>query len=141
MKELAERLARAERPVMILGGTRWTEAAVRQVERFAERAEIPVGCSFRRQMLFDHTHPCYAGDVGIGINPALAAAIKGSDLVMLVGGRFSEMPSSGYTCSISPARNSRWSTSMPMPASSAGSTPDAGDQCRSGILRRSTVGS
>jgi acetolactate synthase-1/2/3 large subunit len=24
-------------------------------------------------MLFDHTHPCYAGDVGIGINPALAA--------------------------------------------------------------------
>jgi acetolactate synthase-1/2/3 large subunit len=97
MKELAERLARAERPVMILGGTRWTETAVRQVERFAERAQIPVGCSFRRQMLFDHTHPCYAGDVGIGINPALAAAIKGSDLVMLVGGRFSEMPSSGYT--------------------------------------------
>lgn len=97
MKELAERLARAERPVMILGGTRWTETAVRQVERFAERAQIPVGCSFRRQMLFDHTHPCYAGDVGIGINPALAEAIKASDLVMLIGGRFSEMPSSGYT--------------------------------------------
>lgn len=97
MKDLGERLARAERPVMILGGTRWTETAVRQVERFAERAQIPVGCSFRRQMLFDHTHPCYAGDVGIGINPALAEAIKVSDLVMLVGGRFSEMPSSGYT--------------------------------------------
>ena len=97
MKELGERIARAERPVMILGGTRWTETAVRQVERFAERAQIPVGCSFRRQMLFDHTHPCYAGDVGIGINPALAEAIKASDLVLLVGGRFSEMPSSGYT--------------------------------------------
>ncbi|MEM5474302.1 thiamine pyrophosphate-binding protein [Hoeflea sp. AS60] len=97
MKELARLISRAERPVMILGGTRWTEDAVRQVERFAERAQVPVGCSFRRQMLFDHLHPCYAGDVGIGINPALASEIKNSDLVMLIGGRFSEMPSSGYT--------------------------------------------
>jgi acetolactate synthase I/II/III large subunit len=97
MRDLAMRISRAERPVMILGGTRWTDQAVHQVERFAERAQIPVGCSFRRQMLFDHLHPCYAGDVGIGINPSLAAEIKNSDLVMLIGGRFSEMPSSGYT--------------------------------------------
>lgn len=97
MKDLASRISRAERPVMILGGTRWTEEAVRQVEHFAARAQVPVGCSFRRQMLFDHNHACYAGDVGIGINPALADEIKNSDLVMLIGGRFSEMPSSGYT--------------------------------------------
>jgi len=97
MRDLAMRISRAERPVMILGGTRWTDQAVRQVERFAERAQIPVGCSFRRQMLFDHLHPSYAGDVGIGINPSLAAEIKNSDLVVLIGGRFSEMPSSGYT--------------------------------------------
>ncbi|OCW58624.1 thiamine pyrophosphate-binding protein [Hoeflea olei] len=97
MKDLAQRISHARRPIMILGGTRWTEDAVREVERFAERAQIPVGCSFRRQMLFDHLHPCYAGDVGIGINPALAEEIRKSDLVMLVGGRFSEMPSSGYT--------------------------------------------
>lgn len=97
MKDFANRLSNAERPVMILGGTRWTDQAVRQLERFAERAQIPVGCSFRRQMLFDHLHPCYAGDVGIGINPALAEEIRNSDLVILAGGRFSEMPSSGYT--------------------------------------------
>lgn len=97
LKDFAERLSQAERPVMILGGAGWTETAVRQIERFAERTQVPVGCSFRRQMLFDHLHPSYAGDVGIGINPALADEIKGSDLVMLVGGRFSEMPSSGYT--------------------------------------------
>jgi len=97
MKDLANRLSHAERPVMILGGTRWTDQAVRQIERFAERAQIPVGCSFRRQMLFDHLHPCYAGDVGIGINPSLADEIRNSDLVILAGGRFSEMPSSGYT--------------------------------------------
>jgi acetolactate synthase-1/2/3 large subunit len=48
-------------------------------------------------MLFDHLHPSYAGDVGIGINPALAKEIKESDLLVLVGARMSEMPSSSYT--------------------------------------------
>lgn len=90
-------LAKAERPIAILGGTRWNEAAVAGFREFAERWQLPVGCSFRRQMLFDHLHPGYAGDVGIGINPALAKEIKEADLVLLVGGRMSEMPSSGYT--------------------------------------------
>ena len=48
-------------------------------------------------MLFDHTHPCYAGDVGIGINPSLKARIKTADLVLLLGGRLSEIPSQDYT--------------------------------------------
>jgi len=94
---LAALLAEARRPLAILGGTRWTAESVAGFQRFAERWHLPVGCSFRRQMLFDHLHPMYAGDVGIGINPALATEIKGADLLLLIGGRFSEMPSSGYT--------------------------------------------
>ncbi|HTO31812.1 MAG TPA: thiamine pyrophosphate-binding protein [Pararhizobium sp.] len=97
MKALETLLAKAQRPVAILGGTRWTEDAVRQFQVFAERFDLPVGCSFRRQMLFDHLHPNYAGDVGIGINPALGKEIREADLVLLIGGRFSEMPSSGYS--------------------------------------------
>jgi acetolactate synthase I/II/III large subunit len=53
-------------------------------------------------MLFDHLHPCYAGDVGIGINPVLAQAIKEADLLLVLGGRMSEMPSSNYTLIDSP---------------------------------------
>jgi acetolactate synthase-1/2/3 large subunit len=53
-------------------------------------------------MLFDHLHPCYAGDVGIGPNPKLAAAIREADLVLLIGGRLGEMPSSDYTLLKSP---------------------------------------
>ena len=53
-------------------------------------------------MLFDHLHPNYAGDVGIGPNPTLATAIKEADLVLLIGGRFGEMPSSDYTLLKSP---------------------------------------
>ncbi|MGF9691731.1 thiamine pyrophosphate-binding protein [Rhizobium sp. 0TCS1.26] len=93
----ADMLREARRPMFILGGTRWSEQAVADIRDFAERFHVPVGCSFRRQMLFDHLHTCYAGDVGIGINPALASEIKDSDLIVLIGARMSEMPSSGYT--------------------------------------------
>ncbi|WP_113260351.1 thiamine pyrophosphate-binding protein [Agrobacterium cavarae] len=97
MAKFAELLANAKRPMFILGGTRWSEEAVASFKNFAESLNVPVGCSFRRQMLFDHTSSSYAGDVGIGINPALSKEIKESDLIVLVGARMSEMPSSGYT--------------------------------------------
>ena len=94
---LGEMLKTAKRPMVVLGGTRWSEASVAGIQAFAEKFKLPVGCSFRRQMLFDHLHPSYAGDVGIGINPALAKEVKEADLLILLGSRFSEMPSSSYT--------------------------------------------
>jgi acetolactate synthase-1/2/3 large subunit len=97
MAELQKRLWAAERPIAILGGSRWSEEAVAAFTRFAERFDLPVACSFRRQMLFDNLHPNYAGDVGIGINPKLLARVKASDLILLVGGRLSEMPSQSYS--------------------------------------------
>jgi acetolactate synthase-1/2/3 large subunit len=102
MKRLGEMLANAKRPFAILGGSGWTPSARSAFERAAEAWALPVGCSFRRQMLFDHLHPCYAGDVGIGPNPKVASYIKQSDLVLLIGGRLGEMPSSDYTLLKSP---------------------------------------
>ena len=96
MAQLQKLLWAAERPFVILGGSRWSEAAVAGVQRFAERFDLPVGCSLRRQMLFDHEHANYAGDVGIGINPALAARVKEADLLVVIGGRMGEMASTGY---------------------------------------------
>jgi len=102
MAALRERLAKAERPFVILGGTRWTEDAVKAMCRALDRWSLPAGCSFRRQSLCDQLHDCYAGDIGIGANPKLAQAIKESDLVLLVGCRFGEMPSADYTLLKSP---------------------------------------
>ncbi len=99
---LKQMLSEARRPMVILGGTRWNADAVRRFEDFAARWKLPVACSFRRQMLFDHLHPSYAGDSGIGINPALGKEIAEADLLILLGGRYSEMPSSGYTLMDSP---------------------------------------
>ncbi|HYF57099.1 MAG TPA: thiamine pyrophosphate-binding protein, partial [Salinarimonas sp.] len=96
MAELQKLLWSARRPVAILGGSRWSERAVERFARFAERFGLPVLCSFRRQMLFPHDHPCYAGDLGLGVNPAILARVDEADLVLLVGGRLSEVPSQGY---------------------------------------------
>lgn len=96
LAELQQRLAAAQRPVVIVGGSRWSEAAVRHFSAFAEAFALPVYCSFRRQMLFSADHPCYAGDLGLGANPRLLERIRQSDLILLVGGRLSEVPSQGY---------------------------------------------
>ncbi len=90
-------LIRAERPLLVVGGSRWTADSVAALQDFAERLSLPTAVTFRRQMLFDHHHPLYAGDIGLGINPKLAAQVADSDLVILLGDRFSEVPSQGYT--------------------------------------------
>lgn len=97
MAELQKMLWAAERPLVILGGSRWSDAAVQRFARFAERFDLPVVASFRRQMLISHDHASYCGDLGLGANPKLVQRIKDSDLVILLGGRLSEVPSQSYT--------------------------------------------
>lgn len=96
LMDLRDALLHADRPFLLLGGGGWTGKAVEDMQQFAERQGLPVGCSFRCQDLFDNDHAQYAGDVGIGINPALAARIKDSDLLIVVGARLGEMTTSGY---------------------------------------------
>ena len=97
MQRLRDLLGRAERPVFILGGSRWTEDARARMHAFAERTGVPVGTSYRRAPLFDALHQNYAGDVGLAPNPKLIARVKASDLVVMVGGRLSEIATQGYT--------------------------------------------
>jgi acetolactate synthase-1/2/3 large subunit len=97
MAKLGALLRDAKRPFMMVGGSRWTAEACQSIADFAARAGIPVAASFRRASLFPADHPNFAGDLGIGPNPKLAARIKDSDLLLLVGGRLSEISSSSYT--------------------------------------------
>ena len=97
MARLQKLIWAAERPIMLLGGSRWSAPACASVMRFAERFAMPVVTTFRRAHLFDQLHPSYAGDLGVGPNPKVVARIKAADLVIMVGGRMGEMPSQGYT--------------------------------------------
>jgi acetolactate synthase-1/2/3 large subunit len=97
MRRLQMLLNEAQRPIALLGGTRWSKTACAAMQRFAERFMLPVATTFRRAHLFDALHPCYVGDLGIGPNPKLLARVKDADLVILIGGRLGEMPSQSYT--------------------------------------------
>jgi acetolactate synthase-1/2/3 large subunit len=55
----------------------------------------------------DNAHPNYVGDVGIGINPKLAARVKEADLVIAIGPRLGEMTTSGYSLLSSPVPRQR----------------------------------
>lgn len=102
MQELKRLIEGASRPFVILGGSGWSGPAVDAFRQACEASALPVSCTFRRQMLFDHLSGSYAGDLGLGVNPKLAQAVKEADLVLLVGGRFGEVPSSDYTLLKSP---------------------------------------
>lgn len=96
MAELQKLLWAAERPVAIVGGSLWTQAACDSFRRFAERFDIPVAASFRRASIFDNSHANYAGELALGANPKLCERIANADLVLLAGGRLAEVPSQGY---------------------------------------------
>lgn len=97
MRGFDERLQAANRPLAVVGGSAWRARDAKALAVFAETAGVPVACVFRRQQLFDHEHPHYAGDIGIGLNPALRRAVEETDLLVLLGTRFSEIPSQSYT--------------------------------------------
>ncbi len=97
LRELRSMLLAAQRPFVIAGGSGWTAESAGALERFAENWQLPVGNAFRFQDTFDNRHPLYAGDVGIGINPKLAARIRDADLVLAIGARLGEMTTGSYT--------------------------------------------
>jgi acetolactate synthase-1/2/3 large subunit len=90
-------LTAAKRPFLLLGGSAWDDEAVARIQDFAAANKLPVGCVFRRQDRFDNTHPCYAGDLGLGINPKLAERVTASDLLIALGPRLGEATTGGYT--------------------------------------------
>ena len=95
-------LAGARQPLVLVGGSRWNTGACADLRRFAEANHLPVACAFRNQDLFDNRHRNYAGDVGIGINPKLAARVRDADVLLVVGERMGEITTSGYTLLVAP---------------------------------------
>ena len=97
LRTLREMLLKSEGPFVIAGGGGWTPQAAQALQRFAENWRLPVGNAFRFQDTFDNHHPLYAGDVGIGLNPKLAARVKAADLIIAIGPRLGEMTTNNYT--------------------------------------------
>jgi acetolactate synthase-1/2/3 large subunit len=95
--ELRRLLAAAERPMMLVGGSGWSDEACRDITRFVLANDLPVCCSFRRQDIVDNRLPCFVGDLGTGASPSLVARVKQADLLLAVGARIGEITSQSYS--------------------------------------------
>jgi len=96
MKRLHEFLASAKRPIIIVGGSQWSDRSTEQLRAFAAEYHVPVCCSFRRHDIFDNTDPRYAGFLGLNADPALWKRVEQSDCVIAVGTRLDQSTTRGY---------------------------------------------
>ncbi|MBY6031099.1 thiamine pyrophosphate-binding protein [Halomonas sp. DP8Y7-1] len=103
LAELKARLAEAERPFLLIGGSGWTSEAQAQMVAFAERFDLPVGVAWRRLECYDQHDERFAGHVGFAMDDALRERLKHSDLLIAVGTRMGEATSEGYSWIQSPS--------------------------------------
>ena len=97
LAEMRRLLSTAERPIMLVGGSGWTDQACHEIACFAEANDLPVCCSFRRQDIVDNGSPIFVGDLGTGASPTLVARLKEADLLLAVGARIGEITSQSYS--------------------------------------------
>jgi acetolactate synthase-1/2/3 large subunit len=97
LAELLRLIAAAERPMMLVGGSGWSDAACRDITSFARANDLPVCCSFRRQDIIDNRMACFVGDLGTGASPSLVARVKEADVLLAVGARIGEITSQSYS--------------------------------------------
>ncbi len=90
-------LAQAQKPLVVVGGPHWNHKAQMHLQAFAEIQDIPVVAGFRRQDYMDNHHSHYVGDLNVGVNPKLAARLQASDMLILLGTRFGDIETQGYT--------------------------------------------
>jgi acetolactate synthase-1/2/3 large subunit len=97
VERVHEMLATAEQPLIIVGGSGWSDATRLQLQEYAQSRSIPVTNSFRCQDFFDNEHPNYIGDLGLGVNPALIRRLQESDCLLVIGARLGEMTTGGFS--------------------------------------------
>ena len=97
LSEARDLLAAAERPLILFGGTNWSEAGRAALQRFAEQSDIPAVAVFRYQDQMDNHSPAFAGHAGVGMWPSTRRLIAEADVVLGVNIRFGENATLGYT--------------------------------------------
>jgi acetolactate synthase I/II/III large subunit len=97
LARMMEMIGRARRPLAILGGSSWSDEGRAAIRDFLVALDIPTCVGFRRQALYDGTLANFAGDLGVGSDPALIARAREADLVLAFGTRLGEAVTQGYT--------------------------------------------
>ncbi len=97
LREMRAMLAKARKPVAVVGGSCWTPRGREALRKFLADNDVPVTVGFRRQAHFDGTQDNFAGDLGVGSDPGLIGKVKEADLILAIGSRLGDAVTQGYT--------------------------------------------
>jgi acetolactate synthase-1/2/3 large subunit len=102
LDRLAEMLAKAERPLVLVGGAMLSDiladpAASDDLKRLSEEWVLPISPTHRRPHLFDNRHPNYGGYMGIRVPKDLITEMKKADLLVSLGERMTDSVSQSYS--------------------------------------------
>ena len=107
LAQFIEEIKSANNPILILGGSVWSNDAAKDLESISEMLGLTILTSHRRQSFYNNLHENYGGDLGLGVNPKLIERINKSDYLVLLGGRLSENPSQGFSLFGIPEHNKK----------------------------------
>ncbi|WP_144461881.1 thiamine pyrophosphate-dependent enzyme [Siminovitchia fortis] len=97
VEKVLAKLNNANQLIIIAGGGVIAANAQEDLAKFAEKVKVPVASAFRRFNVLSNDHTNYAGWLGFGSDSKLIEYIKGADLVLAVGTRFSQVTTQDYT--------------------------------------------
>ena len=95
--QVRDMLAGAARPVILYGGSTWSDEGRAALHSFSEGSDIPVVSVFRFQDRFDNHSPVFCGEAGVGMAPHVRDLLTGADVILAVNARFGENSTDGYT--------------------------------------------
>jgi acetolactate synthase-1/2/3 large subunit len=102
LDRLADMLAKAERPLVWVGGALTGEGVLDELQKLAETWVLPVSPTHRRPCHFDASHPNYGGYMGIRVPKVLLDEMKKADLIVALGERITDSVSQSYTFPAAP---------------------------------------
>ncbi len=95
--QIAGALARAQRPLVVVGGSNWSLAGREALSSFVHSWNLPVACAFRRQDILDNRDPHYIGHMSLGMNTGLAQRVRQADLILAIGTRLGDVSTDSYS--------------------------------------------
>lgn len=116
MHAIEEQLKNAKNPLVIVGGSNWSETACSDLKMFLQRWNLPAACAFRRQDIIDNELPNYVGHLSLGMSPALQNMVEHADVLLVIGTRLGDVPTNGYTLLDLPRPHQRLIHCHPDPA-------------------------
>jgi 3D-(3,5/4)-trihydroxycyclohexane-1,2-dione acylhydrolase (decyclizing) len=97
VRDAAERIRRAKRPLIVAGGGVHYSGAATMLKRFAEVHGIPVGETQAGKGALPYDHPLSLGALGVTGTPGANILAREADLVIGIGTRYSDFTSASKT--------------------------------------------